>query len=117
MSRTIIIDEGKISLLKESEGEVTFFKFFCELKRYIADLLSDPIHAKQSPFFAEHGIDAKTLRNKMIERGIIKRKEDINEPVDEDGNMESVYTVSYKVPKLNFKRNIRRMYQELFPQQ
>ena len=112
--RTIILPESCTSLLKESQEEVTFFKFFTELKKFIVSLLEDPVNAVPQQFFTAHGLDAKTLKNKMIERNIIVRKEKIDEPADEDGNVKSMYHVSYSVPKQNFKKKVRRLYQEVF---
>ena len=42
-------------------------------------------------------------------------KERIDEPHNEEtGEIESRYYLSYKVPKKDFKKKIRRLYQKLF---
>lgn len=114
MNRTIILPSNSIGLLKESQEEVTFFEFFNEIKKFIAKLLDDPINAMPSDFLVSHGFNCKDLKNKLISLNIIKRNESIDEPVNEDGEAESTYHVSYKVPKQGFKRKIRRLYQNTF---
>ena len=74
----IIINENKLLLIKEVEEkekeEVTFYKFFTEVKNFLKKLLDDPIGAKPSKFFNENGISKKKLLNKMLDRGILKKK-------------------------------------------
>ena len=52
----IIINEDKLCLLKESLEEVTFYKFFTEVKNFIKDLLDNPIDAKPSGFLKHMGL-------------------------------------------------------------
>ena len=55
------------------------------------------------------------LRKMLRDKNIIIKKEDIDELDDEEtGKLESRYFLSYKVPKKDFKRKIRRLYQEIF---
>jgi hypothetical protein len=111
---TVILPESSLSVLKEMDEEVTFFKFFNEIKKFIADLLDDPVHAMPSQFLVAHGLTCKELKNKLIAINAIVRKEDINEPKDENGEPKSTYGVSYKVPRNGFKRKIKRLYQHTF---
>ena len=62
----IYLNEDKLFLIKESEEEVTFYKFFTEVKNFLQDLLDDPINAKPSGFFKSHGISRGVLLNKML---------------------------------------------------
>lgn len=114
MSKRIIIREDKLMLIKESTDEVTFYNFFTELKNFIKDLLDNPIGAKPSTLFSAHGINRSSLINKMIDRNIIVRKENIDEPNDADGNMKSMHYVQYKVPRKNFEQKIKRLYSYYF---
>jgi hypothetical protein len=44
---------------------------------------------------------------------VIVKKENINEPHNEvTGEIESRYYLSYKVPKKDFKKKLRRLYQK-----
>ena len=110
----IIINENKLLLIKEAEEEVTFYKFFTEVKNFLKKLLDDPIGAKPSKFFNENGISKKKLLNKMLDRGIIKKKETIDEPNDADGNKKSMHYLSYSIPKKDFEHKIKRLYDYFF---
>ena len=110
----IYLKEDKLILIKESEEKVTFYKFFTEVKNFIKDLLEDPIGAKPSEFFKNHGISRSILLNKMMDRDIISKKENIDEPNDADGKMKSMHYIQYKVPKKNFEQKIKRLYSYFF---
>ena len=112
--KSIIIKESSLPILKESQEEVTFYKFFSEAKDFIKDLLNDPLHAKPKEFFKNHGISRSILINRMLDRGILTKKETINEPYDADGKLQSMHTLEYKVPKKNFERKMRRLYSYFF---
>lgn len=96
------------------EEDVTFYKFFTEVKNFIQDLLDDPIGAKPSGFFKAHGISRSLLLNKMLDRDIITKKENIDEPNDADGKMKSMHYLQYKVPRKNFEQKIKRLYSYFF---
>jgi 8-oxo-dGTP pyrophosphatase MutT (NUDIX family) len=110
----IYLKEDKLIIIKESEENVTFYKFFTEVKNFIKDLLDDPIHAKPSGFFSSHGISKSVLLNKMMDKDIISKKENIDEPQDADGKMKSMHYLQYKVPKKNFEQKIKRLYSYFF---
>ena len=111
----IYINENKLILIKESkEEDVTFYKFFTEVKKFIQDLLDDPINAKPSGFFKDHDISKKDLLNKMMDRDIIAKKENIDEPNDADGNAKSMHYLQYRVPRKNFEQKIKRLYAYFF---
>ena len=50
----------------------------------------------------------------MLDRGIIKKKENIDEPNDADGKMKSMHYLSYSVPKKDFEHKIKRLYNYFF---
>ena len=111
----VILPYSKIALLKESSEEVLFFDFFNDVKHFITELLRDPVADTQpSDMLKSHGISRKDLIDVLIKRNVIVRSESIDEPSDGNGKPFSQYTVSYKVPRENFKKKIRRIYQELF---
>ncbi len=111
---TIYVTEDQLALIKESSEEVTFYRFFIEVKNYMKDLLNDPIEAKPSEFFSKHGISKSTLLNKLLERGIVNRKETIDEPTDADGNITSSHTLQYSIPRKNFELKLHRLYSYFF---
>ncbi len=114
MSKKIIISEKTLPLLKESQDEVTFYRFFTECKNFIKDILNDPFNAKPSDFFKSHGISRSILINRMLDRGILTKKESINEPFDDNGNKKSMHYLEYKVPKKNFEQKMHRLYSYFF---
>lgn len=114
--KKVIIDESKLLLIKENEEkeEVTFYEFFTAVKNYLKKLLDDPIGAEPSDLFKNNDISKKELLNKMLDRGIIKKKENIDEPNDADGNMKSMHYLSYSIPKKDFEHKIKRLYDYFF---
>ena len=101
--KTIYISEDRIPdfkmLLDESEEK----------------LLEDPIGAKPSKKLEIRGYTSGKLRKLLRDADIITVKEKIDEPHNEEtGALESRYYLSYKVPKKNFKKKIKRLYQKLF---
>jgi len=110
----IYIKEDKLLLIKEDEEKVTFYKFFTEVKNFIQDLLDDPIGAKPSGFFKSHSISKSVLLNKLLDRDIVSKKENIDEPYDADGNRKSMHSIQYKVPRKNFEQKIKRLYSYFF---
>ena len=114
MNKVIYINESQVQVLHEAANEFTFFSFFTEIKGFIKQLLSDPINARPSQILTSHGVTDKMLRQELINRGVVVRSEKIDEPYDEvQGKTISKYHLSYKVPKKDFKRKLRRMYQAL----
>jgi len=114
----IYLSENKLIMLKESENEekeeVTFYKFFTEVKNFLKKLLDDPINAKPGSFFKENNISKSKLLNKLLDKGIIRKKENIDEPNDADGKMKSMHYLQYMIPKKNFEQNIHRLYSYFF---
>lgn len=110
----VIITEDKLNLLKESANEVTFYEFFTDVKNFISDLLDDPFGANVSQMLKTHGFNRSMLINKLLDRGIITKKEKIDEPYDADGNLKSMHYVQYKVPRKNFEQKMHRLYDYFF---
>lgn len=110
----MIITENQFNKLIESYNDITYYKFFNLLKKFIGDLLGDPINADIDDVFKRKGINKTDLINKLINRNVIIRKEKIKEFSNGNGNKESKMIISYDVPKKNFNRKLKRLYSELF---
>lgn len=107
----IRISENSINLLKLSNEKLTFYEFFYEIKQFLVELLQDPINAKPSTKLVAHGLSKDVLIDKLIKRGIIFKKERIDEPYDpEKKKKTSVHHISYKIPKEGFKNKLRVLY-------
>ena len=112
--KQIFLTESQISVIKESEEEITFYRFFTELKSFLKELLKDPINAKPGKMFTSHMISRSKLMNKMLDLKIIVKKEGFDEPSDADNNKKSVHKIKYSVPVSNFERKIHRLYSFYF---
>lgn len=113
--RKVYIDESKVGLIKEYEEPITRFRFFQDVKKFLQGLLDDPINARPSEKLQSQGLTDKVLRQRLIDNGIVKRKENIDEPYDEEkGKKVSRYYLSYKIPKKGFKEKMSRLYDSLF---
>ena len=113
--KKIYISEGSIPVLVESEEKMSFFMFSNEVKKFIVKLLEDPIEAKPGRNLLIRGFTSGKLRKLLRDANIITMKERIDEPHNEEtGEIESRYYLSYKVPKKDFKKKLRRLYQKLF---
>ena len=112
----IYIPQNKVQVLKESvTKEVTFFEFFRDIKKFLKRLLEDPFNADVEGVLKENGIDKNDLKNTLLNRGVIKKKEKIDEPYDEvSKKKKSMFHVTYNVPKKNFERKIQRLYTYYF---
>jgi hypothetical protein len=109
------ISENSIGLLKMASEDMTFYEFFYEIKQFLVALLQDPINAKPSDRLVAHGLSKETLIDKLVKRGIIFKKERIDEPYDQEKKKKiSVHHVSYKIPKEGFKDKLRSLYGVIF---
>lgn len=89
--------------------DITFFGFFSHTKAFLKELLINPVNANVDDYLKRHGIDRKTLLGALMGRGIIEKETKIV-----DKNNSDAFSVSYKLPKKNFERNMRRLYSTLF---
>ena len=113
--KRIFINEEKLPLIKEMQGEVTFKRFSDEVKGFISGLLDSPIgDIELSKFFPAHGIDKDGLLGKLLDRCIVKKKETFKEEPDEKGKKRSMHYVKYSVPRKDFERKMDRLFKELF---
>ena len=113
--KRIIINESKLPLIREMQGEVTFKRFSDEVKDFISGLLDSPTEDKElSKFFPAHGIDRKGLLGKLLDRCIVKKKETFKEEPDENGKKRSMHYIKYTVPRKDFERKMDRLFKELF---
>lgn len=111
MSKIIHINESTYDRVKP----LPFLTFFEEVLKFIKGLLNDPIGTRPSELLKKYGFENGELRKKLLDYDIITKKENISEPFDEkNGKMVSKYSVSYKVPKENFKNKIRKLHTDEF---
>lgn len=111
MSKIIHINEDAYNRTKP----LPFLSFFEEIVSFLKGLLNDPIGTTPSETLNKYGFDNSHLRKILLDYNIITKKENITEPFDETtGKLISKYSVSYRVPKANFKDKIRKLYNDTF---
>lgn len=111
--RIIVIDESVLDEIK-SEYEMTEHRFNSNVKKFLHDLLVDPINADTSDLMKAHNLDRNTLLKHLRDCGMVTSKQHINDK-DEDGNLKTAtMKVRYAVPKKNFSRKLKRLYIRLF---
>ena len=113
MTRKIYLTEENLRLIAEATDEMTFLEFSVAVKHFLRDLLIDPIKAEPNERLRSKGLNKGVLLNCLENQGLIKKKERIDEPYnEEEGKNTSRYYVSYKVPKEDFKKKLRRFYKD-----
>lgn len=108
--KTIYVKED---IVKEAvaylNDDITFYGFLSHTKSFLKELLVKPLSADIDDFLKKNGLDRKTLINLLMDKGILERETKI-----EDKNASDQFSVSYKIPKRNFERKMRRLYSSLF---
>lgn len=92
--------------------DITFYDFLSHSKALLKQLLSDPINADIDSYLKDNGLTKQQLIAAMIDKGIIEKETKITE--SKQLNESDKFTVSYKIPKRNFERKMRRLFAELF---
>ena len=117
------INEQKKKLIRITESQekdlkqnlyMTRFKFKSNLKKFLKDLLTDPINAQVTPFFTLNGITKKKLISDLIANKIIIKKLRIDDQ-DKNGNKHTAMMgVKYAIPKKDIELKIDKMYDMLY---
>ena len=89
--------------------DITFYDFLSHTKAFLKELLSNPIGADIDSYLTENGLTRENLLELLMEKNIIERETKID-----DINGSDSYLVSYKIPKRNFERKMRRLFSQLF---
>lgn len=112
-SRIIVISEETMREIND-KYRMTEEKFFNGVKKFLSCLLSDPVNADTSERFKAHGLDRNKLISILKEKGILSKKQRINDK-DENGDFKpATMRVKYMVAKKDFERKLKRLYIELF---
>lgn len=94
-------------------GEVTFYRFYSEIKAFLGQLMRTPLMAKPSEYLIQLGLNKNRLIKLLMQKGVLYRDEKIIMPDGETINKPQ-YQVKYTVPKKNFERSIKRIHAKLF---
>lgn len=110
--RTIIVNEHHKQVLEKCQvlnESLNLYSFISHIKGYIKRLLKDPVYAKTDDFLKEHGLGDEKLLQLLKDNNIIVK----NERIDTSDGKDK-FVISYKVPKDNFKRKLKRLYSQLY---
>lgn len=108
MRKKIIISESQYRLLEEYQDEVTYYKFYTEVLKFLKELLSEPSKAEPSKVLKEHGITRQSLIKKLKDEGILTQTHKVTE---EDGK--SKMNVKYSVLRKDFEKKLHRLHTDL----
>lgn len=109
MKRIYVNNEVLSEAVAYLNNEITFFGFLSHTKAFLKELLTNPINANIDDYLQDNGLDRKTLLGALMARNIVEKETKIEEKNDSD-----VFSISYKIPKRNFERKMRRLYSSLF---
>lgn len=103
----------KSDTLKEAvdyiNDEITFFGFLSNVKGFLKELLINPTRADVNDYLKRHGVERKVLLDELLKRDIVNKETKI-----EEINGKDKFHISFKIPKHNFERKMKRLYSFLF---
>lgn len=111
--KKIIIKEEVISKLKDYYN-ITNFKFKASIKKFLANLLQDPINAQPDELLQFNGLDKNTLINHLIDNKIIIKKMTIDDHNPDGTSHKAKMLVKYNVPKNRFNDRLDTLFETLF---
>lgn len=113
MSKRIIISENQLDVITESV-KVLHYDFETKVRKYLGELKNNPLNPKFDSFFTDNGISEDALQNKMLDLGLIQKKDSIDEPEDANGKKHSVYKRKYIFSGSSFDDKIDKLYDAFF---
>ena len=114
MSRRIIISESQYRLIEQHQEEMTYYKFYTEVLKFLKELLSNPAEAQPSEVLKAHGIDRKKLIDGLVDRNIVTRSNKVIEKPNSKTNKEEASMLTkYSVLRKDFERKLHRLHIEL----
>lgn len=86
--------------------DITFYDFLSHTKAFLKQLLTNPINADIDSYLKDNNLTKEELIASLIDKGILEKETQIT---DNDK-----FSISYKIPKRNFDRKMRRLFADLF---
>jgi hypothetical protein len=111
MKRIYVNNEVLSEAVAYLNNEITFFGFLSHTKAFLKELLVSPLTADIDDYLKDNGLERETFISSLLSKNILEKETKIETQNDSDKFM-----ISYKVPKRNFERKIRRLYATLFEQ-
>ena len=111
--KVIIVTENIMNDLSGTM-EISEYKFYSTIKKFLGNLLTDPVNAS-APFLLRcHDLDKARLIKLLLSKGIIEKEERIEDKYGDSGTKTVTMIIKYKVPKKDFDRKLKKLYIELF---
>lgn len=111
--RIFYINESTINDLFDAK-DMTEYKFISNVKKFLSQLIDDPVNAQPSRVLKFNGLNRKKLISKLMDNGIVIKKERISDR-DENGNPKTAtMLVSFKIPREDFDHKMKKLYISLF---
>lgn len=108
--KTIYVKEDTLNeAVAYLNNDITFYGFLSHTKKFLKSLLVNPLNSDTDDYLKNNGMDRKTLIGALMGKGIVEKDTKI-----ENKNGSDQFSVSYKIPKRNFERKMRRLYSSLF---
>ena len=98
-----------------NKSEITYYKFYSEIRNFLSKLLSNPIKSEITNFFKENDFTKEKLIHALIKRGILNRKEHVKDRTNSEEE-KTTYYVKYSINKQDFESKIKKMFNEYFKQ-
>lgn len=111
MIRKIYIKESHLKTLYENQ-EVTFYEFFLKVKNFLKRLLKSSVIDKNQDIF--NGLTENDLLKQLIKLNVIEVEDKIDEVEDENGHLTAKRFIKYKIPKSNFEKKIKTLYDTIY---
>ncbi|MCD8207111.1 MAG: hypothetical protein LUD72_04145 [Bacteroidales bacterium] len=110
---TIVITETQLREMYD-EAEMTEYKFNSCIKKFLHDLLNDPTGATVPNALVLNGYRRSDLLKMLSSVGLIEREDRISDTNADGEYKPATMMVSYKVPKKNFDRKLKKLYIRMF---
>lgn len=111
--RTIVINENMLNELNDT-FEMTEFKFYNNIKKFLSDLLADPVNAMPSELLLSYGFTRKKLLGILSNIGVIERDDKISDKDENGMPKDATMIVKFRVPRKNFNRKLNRLWIRFF---
>lgn len=113
--KVIVINESDFRQLMDY-SEMTEQKFHSNIRKFISELLQDPVNAQPSSLFKFYGLNRSSLLHHLLSGNnpIIRKKERISDR-DENGEPKTAtMMVKFSCPKKDFDRKLQKLFIKLF---
>ena len=115
-NRVVYINESTANELRNAV-KMTEHKFYSNVKKFLHDLLVDPVNADVPMLLKVHGYNRNSMLKQLIDNNIVIKKQKIVDKGKDGEPMTPVMRVKYEkvpddysVPKKNFLNKLERLY-------